>query len=237
MFLPEALRRRPLMLTGIAGAAALLLAVGAGWRLAGGSLKKGVSIASTSSPMTTDQSGPEPSSRALASVSAGSRPYQNPVQAAEPPPFWERARVPEPANPRLPSPAKIPARDPAAARDFAAEMPGIEAKGAAADLNSAAIGWFGQDPVAATDWLNQTARFAELSPAVGVIAEQIASSGDGELAEQWTAEIPDLEYRHQVELEVLSMRYRFGEITREQVLERDLTEREITGVIGGEFSD
>jgi len=185
---------------------------------------------------TSETSNPRLPTHTLTATAAS---VQKPVPAAgEDRPFWEDAVVPDPARPRLPLAALPPQRNaPAIPRDHAAEMRAIEAQGSAAQINDTLQLWFAQDPEAATAWVNQTPRFADLAPSLGSLAQSIASTGAVETALLWANAISDPTQRHETRLRIYAQEARSRRVTAVRLQELGFSPTDIQIILSGTLTD
>jgi hypothetical protein len=142
------------------------------------------------------------------------------VTEEEDTPFWFSAIVPEPLIPRLPTAAAIRgvASAPDAALKTAARLREIESAPATPEnlqlYNDQAVVFYNQDPVAATEWLNQTAGYDHLGPALASIATSLAERGRLDIAHLILENHPDPATRRSAVLDIYALRARNGQVTR-----------------------
>jgi hypothetical protein len=141
--------------------------------------------------------------------------------AEEESPFWMSAVVPEPENFRMPSAAVVPIQPspPDVAQVTAARVRELEHGPVTPDgvhqLNQQVILWYDQDAAAATEWLNTTGRFEELSPSLASIAAVLGERGHFDAARLVLENISDPEAKRTAVLELFSLQARNGRVTRE----------------------
>ncbi|HYF35843.1 MAG TPA: hypothetical protein VD994_11170 [Prosthecobacter sp.] len=153
------------------------------------------------------------------------------------PPFWQKANVPEPAAPRLPTPAIAPLAHGATTRDYAAEMRIIEDHGTAQALTDTLLPWYSSDPHAAAAWLNATCRFEELTQAVSSLALSIGASGHLKTALAWAEAISDETVRHETRKRIYAQEVRQRRISGSALQEAGFVQPEIDEILNGSLAD
>jgi hypothetical protein len=202
----------------IAGMSVLLLAVMiAAYRAGAGSARD---ISST--PRASDASGmTDPVSVAAFSERDRLRDQLLRLPTDEEEAFWLSAVVPEPKTPRLPSAAVVIAMPspPGAAVETGRRVAELEIASATPEtvsrLNEEIILWYDQDPVRATEWLNTTDRFDEMSPALASIAASLGERGHLDMSLEVLKAISDPEAHRRAVLDIYSLEARLGRVTEE----------------------
>jgi hypothetical protein len=161
----------------------------------------------------------------------------------EEPPFWLSAVVPEPARPRLPTPAIIPVSvgSGITAAEVASRVSELEATPStpenAARLNQQIVLWFSLAPEQATAWLSQTARFDELGSSLSSIAENITSAGHGDTALAWAESIPDEATRRATLMLIYAHQVRQNKVSELQLQQLGFDAQEIAQIRSGSLVD
>lgn len=153
-------------------------------------------------------------------------------------PFWEEAEVPDPGFDEPAAVAIVPKpSSPIMARDYAAEVRAFEKDGQAGPLNDSLMLWFNQDPTAATEWINETERFEDISPSLHSLAQGIAHQGHLDTALTWADSIPDPAQRHETLLRIYAHEARQRRVTRETLQQQGFSQEDITVIFSGELGD
>ena len=179
-----------------------------------------------------------------APASARSTLRNSPLKAPnEEPPFWLSAVVPEPARPRLPTPAIIPGSTGSGitAAEVASRVSELEAAPStpenAARLNAQIVLWFSLAPEQATEWLNQTNRFDELGSSLSSIAENLTSAGHGDTALLWAESIPDEAARRATLMLLYAHQVRQNKVSESQLQQLGFDAQEIAQIRSGSLVD
>jgi hypothetical protein len=161
----------------------------------------------------------------------------------EEPPFWLSAVVPEPAKPRLPTPAIVPVSTGAGITpaEVASRVSELEATPSSPDnaarLNAQIVLWFSLAPDQATEWLNQTARFDELGSSLSSIAENITSSGHADTGLVWAESIPDEATRRATRMLLYAHQVRQNKVTDSELQQLGFDAQEIAQIRSGSLVD
>lgn len=130
--------------------------------------------------------------------------------------FWNSARAPDPGH-DLPVTAICPEDlgviPPSAPIDHSARIAAAISRNDLPAIQSAALSWFEQDPVAARDWLAMQPTFDDLQPAISYIVSRISEKGDLKTALEWSALLTDGTIREDTLFNIHALALRNHQIT------------------------
>lgn len=156
---------------------------------------------------------------------------------AEERPFWEDAVVPDPGDATPVATVILPSFPGQAQRDYQAEVLALETQGDAHKLADSLLLWFGRDPAAATQWLNQTRRFEDLAPRLGTFALEMGGRDQMDTALAWVDAIPDEGTRHEARVRLYAQQVRLKKATRETLQQAGFGSDDIALILGGSLND
>lgn len=156
---------------------------------------------------------------------------------AEERPFWEDAVVPDPGGPPSVTTVVLPPFPDQTPRDYQAEVLALELGGETRKLADSLLLWFGKDPAAATQWLNQTARFEDLGPRLGTFALVMGGRDQMDTALAWVDAIPGEGVRHEARLRLYAQQVRQKKATRETLQQAGFGSEDIALILSGSLND
>lgn len=123
-----------------------------------------------------------------------------------------------PARPILPG--ELGVRPPSSLTNHPARIREIINAGKTSELQSAAVAWFRDDPLAVSEWLDRQPDLEAFSSAISAIAYHLSETNDLESALTWAESVPDKTLRNDTYHGILGIALRERQITVEQL---DLT--------------
>lgn len=132
------------------------------------------------------------------------------------PDFWDAARVPDPGHDAPVTairPEDLGVFPPATPVDHPSRIARAISGSDLPAIQSAALSWFEQDPVAARAWLASQPTLEDLQPAISYIASRISEQGDLKTALEWTALLSAGTLRDDTIFNLLALALREGRIT------------------------
>ncbi len=137
------------------------------------------------------------------------------------PDFWHTAHVPDPGA-EIPisviRPEDLGVSPPTAPVDHPARIARAISENDLPAIQSAALSWFEQDPVAARNWLAMQSTYDDLQPAISYIASRVSERGDLNTALEWTRLLPDGTLRDDTIFDIHALALRNGMITASEIM-------------------
>ena len=136
------------------------------------------------------------------------------------PAFWNSAHAPDPGE-EVPiteiRPEELGVFPPTAPIDHPARISRAISENDLPAIQSAALSWFEQDPMAARDWLAMQSTYDDLQPAISHIACGISEKGDLNTALEWTKLLPEGTLRDNTLFDIHALALRNGKITASEI--------------------